>query len=85
MTWVRLIGGIANGKVQKVDPDQPTLVARETLPVSTRCGITTGRMSADVKQTLYTRRTVHTPHADITFFADEAMSDYEALYSVLGP
>lgn len=84
MIWVRLIGGIANNQVVKVDPDQQEHMRQTSVPLARR-GITIGSMSAEVKQTLYTRREVATERGPIVFFADKAMSDHEALYSVLGP
>lgn len=85
MMWVRLIGGIANGQVTKVDPDQVQHVAQERVPAAISRRVNLDGITVEIKRTRYTRRIVHTPQADIVFFADEGLSDYEALKSVLGP
>lgn len=86
MIWVRLIGGIANNQVVKVDPDQVQHIAQDRLPVASFSrSHSLGTMSAEVRRTAYTRRSVHTPRGDIIFFAAESLSDHEALQSVLGP
>lgn len=85
--WVRLIGGSYNGQVVKVDEDQVEQVMRERVPMQAASyrnfGIEPQSMS--VRQSRYTRRTVRTPENEIVYFALEAMSDHEALQSVLGP
>lgn len=86
MIWVRLIGGQANGQVVKVEEDQVEHVMRENVPDAAsyrRVGI--APMSFQSRQFRYTRREVRGHGWNITFFADDNLSDHEALQSVLGP
>ncbi|EJN14713.1 hypothetical protein PMI42_01686 [Bradyrhizobium sp. YR681] len=86
MIWVRLIGGIANGRVVKVDPDQVEHIAQERVPVAMAHRPTTlGSISSEVKRSRYTRREVRTPEGSVVFFADADLSDFAAINSVLGP
>jgi hypothetical protein len=85
MIWVRLIGGCANGKVAKVDPDQMQHIAEERRPVVFLRATSLNSPSVEVKRTVYTRREVRSEAGTIVYFADQAMSDYAALQSVLGP
>jgi hypothetical protein len=85
MMWVRLIGGIDNGQVAKVDPDQVEHIAHKSVPMPLSRGISIGSMSSEIRRTRYTRREVHTPEGHIVFFADADISDHAALNSVLGP
>lgn len=85
MIWVRLIGGVKNGQVVKVDDGQVEQWEQASFPLPRRGGVTIGSMSAEIKRTRYTRREVATPEGAITFFADADMSDFSALNSVLGP
>lgn len=87
--WVRLVGGLGNGEVKKIDDDQVEIMLRKNFPPpATRAfngtfGI--GSDTVEVKITRYTRRVVKVPGGDVTFFAIEAFSDFEALQHVLGP
>lgn len=85
--WVRLVGGLGNGEVRKIDDDQVEVVFRAHVPapVAFNRVSSLAAASVDVKSTRYTRRTVRTPGGDVTFFAIETFSDFEALHHVLGP
>jgi hypothetical protein len=88
--WVRLVGGLGNGEVRKVDDDQAEIIFRINVrtPMSVRAFNPSRSIvsdTVDVKMTRYTRRIVKTPGGDVTFFAVEAFSDFEALHHVLGP
>jgi hypothetical protein len=87
--WVRLIGGLNDGEVEKIDDDQVEVIKRKSFPgTATRVvhgtfGITPH--SCEVKSTRYTRRLINTSGGNITFFAVEGFSDFDALNHVLGP
>lgn len=85
--WVRLIGGLNNDEVEKIDDDQVEVVkCKRFPPPATRAVGTFGLGSAttEVKATRYTRREVRTPGGDVTYFAVEGFSDFDALNHVLG-
>lgn len=86
--WVRLIGGPSNGQVQKIDDDQSQIIMRERLPepiVHSHRNFGLAGATATYKEARYTRREVRRPGGDITYFAEEKLSDHEALQLVLGP
>lgn len=86
--WVRLIGGPSNGQVQKIDDGQEQIVVSEKLSLAlmrTHRNFGLAPASVELKVTNYTRRQVYTAGGVITFFAEEKLSDFEALQLVLGP
>lgn len=83
--WVRLIGGSHDGQVDKVDDDQVMLVKQRAVTLM-QARMCRGSIAASQTESCrYTRRIVRAPEAEIVFFADEALSDTEALQHVLGP
>lgn len=87
--WVRLVGGLGNGEVKKIDDDQGEVIWRTHVPApGDRAFRATYSLAADtieMKKTRYTRRVVETPGGKITYFAVEGVSDFDALHHVLGP
>lgn len=89
MIWVRLIGGLHDGEVKKVDADQVELVARRNMPLPAARAMNKtfgiGDSTVTIAQTRYTRRVVRDANSEVVFFADAGLSDLEALQHVLGP
>lgn len=87
--WVRLIGGLNDGEVEKIDDGQIEIVKRKNLPPpATRSfnrNFGLGAATVEVKATRYTRRVVKTSSEDVVYFAVEGFSDFDALNHVLGP
>jgi hypothetical protein len=88
MMWVRLIGGLHDGEVVRVDADQVETVMRKTTPPpSTRAfnsAYSIAEMTVDVMATRYTRRSVRCSGDEVVYFAPEALSDLESLRHALG-
>lgn len=87
--WVRLIGGLHDGEVVKIDDDQVEIVLRRQVPmVVTHPHRVAHGISSNIARVIYThytRRIVVTPGGSVTYFALESFSDFEALQHVLGP
>jgi hypothetical protein len=84
--WVRLIGGPNNGEVKKIDDDQVDLfTTKPVLPPISRSIQSLAPSSVEIVRAHYTRRVVRGDGGDVNYFALEALSDFEALQSVLGP
>lgn len=87
--WIRLIGGLHDGEVEKIDDDQVEVVKRKKYPppsarvMNHAYGLES--LTSEVKSTRYTRRVVRVQGDDITYFAVEGFSDFDALNHVLGP
>lgn len=88
MIPVRLIGGLHDNDIAKVDPDQVELVVRKNMPApATRAfnrNFGLAESTATVVTTRYTRRVVRTPEGEVVFFAFHEFSDLEALQHALG-
>jgi len=86
---VRLVAGLCDGKVEKIDDEQNMIVMRERVPapaaaVHRNFGI--AGASSEYKQATYTRRVIGFGDGNkIVYFAPEGLSDFEALQTVLGP
>lgn len=85
MIWVRLIGGVKNGQVVKVDSDQTEVRLSERIPMPVSPRLSLAASSATVSFSVYTGREVRTPGGVIFYFAEASLSDFAALQSVLGP
>lgn len=87
MIWVRLIGGLHDGEVAKVDTDQREIVKRREVPAPLRFNRGTGlaAVSATVETARYTRRVAKAAEGEIVYFASDSLSDLESLQHVLGP
>ena len=89
MIPVRLIGGLHDGEVVKVDRDQVELVMRRNMPTpSARAMAKTfglAESTVTVATTRYTRRVVSYRSDELVYFALEDLSDFEALQHALGP
>lgn len=87
--WVRLIGGLNDCEVAKIDDDQVEVIKQKNFPPpATRAFNSTfgiGAAAAEVKSTRYTRRVVKAEGGEVTYFAVEGFSDLDALNHVLGP
>lgn len=87
--WVRLIGGLHDGEVEKIDDDQVEVVKRKNFPPPATRAMNSvfglGSATVEVKSTRYTRRIVKAQGGEIVFFAVEGFSDFDALNHVLGP
>lgn len=84
---VRLIGGISDGEVIKVDDDQIEIVRSKARPVPViSCrSHSIEAFNRVIDTSRYIRCFVRTPDGYLYYFALDTMSDLEALTHVLGP
>lgn len=83
--WVRLIGGLHDGEVVKVDDDQREAVRQKPMPIPAARLRSLATTTTQSSFTRYTRRSVSSPDGSVVYFALENLSDLEALQHALGP